>query len=148
MKISKFLTFLGITTIAVSVGELMIMDKPAYAQNCPLYNSRVVQRVRRRRPPIGNLFIMNNYGPDPQSGSVSIRLYHSDAPNRVFGTYNFAGNQSAEIYSGNKKLVLGGDWGIQIVFGNGVTSCISPIADIGSFDNGRYVIYATDIYDK
>ncbi len=107
----------------------------------------MVTSVRQRNVLIGNILINNNYGPDPQSGSVSIRLYHSDAPERIFSTWNLAGSESSNLVYNNQNIVIGGDWGIQIVFGNGVTSCIYPVADVGRFENGRYVVTATNIYE-
>jgi hypothetical protein len=106
----------------------------------------VVEYVRRRNEPIGNILINNDYGPNPQDGSVSIRLYHSDAPDRIFSTWSFAGGESANLAVGGQTITIGGDWGIQVVFGNGVTSCILPVADVGRFENGRFIVLATDIY--
>jgi hypothetical protein len=131
---------------AVAFSGVSILPLAANAQNCPAYDSSVVSRVRQRNVPVGNILINNNYGPDPQSGAVTIRLYHSDAPDRIFSTWNFAGGESANLAMQDNRINIGGDWGIQIVFGNGVTSCISPVADVGRFENGRYIVAATDIY--
>lgn len=139
--------WLGLCAVA-TILEVALLPMPASAQNCPSYNPSVVGSVRGRNVPIGTILINNNYGPNPQSGSVSIRLYHSDATNRIFSTWSFAGGQSAELADNNGRVVIGGDWGVQIVFGNGVTSCIVPVADVGRFENGRYVVLATDIYNR
>ncbi len=131
---------------AITVSEVAVMSTPANAQNCPPYNSSVVAYVRRRNGPIGNILINNNYGPDPQNGSVSIRLYHSDAPDRIFSTWSFVGGESSNLATEGQRIAIGGDWGIQVVFGNGVTSCILPVADVGRFENGKFIVLATDIY--
>jgi hypothetical protein len=137
---------LGLCTTA-TILEVTVLSISANAQNCSAYDSSVVTSVRQKNVSIGNILINNNYGPDPQSGSVSIRLYHSDAPDRIFSTWNLAGGESSNLVYNNQNIVIGGDWGIQIVFGNGVTSCIYPVADIGRFENGRYVVTATNIYE-
>jgi hypothetical protein len=134
--------------VAVTIFEVVPLATPANAQNCQAYNSSVVTSIRRRNVPTGNILINNNYGPNPQSGAVTIRLYHSNATDRIFSIWNFAGGELANLSDNNGKLVIGGDWGIQVVFGNGVTSCISPVADVGRFESGRYVILATDIHDR
>lgn len=147
MKKYRHRFWLGLCA-AVTIFEGVSLSTPASAQNCPTYNSSVVASVRSRNVPIGNILINNNYGPNPQDGSISIRLYHSDATDKVFSTWNFVGGESANLSDANGRLVIGGDWGVQVVFGNGVASCISPVANVGRFENGRFVVLATDIYDK
>jgi hypothetical protein len=145
MKKHQLSTWLGLCA-AITIFEVAALSTAANAKNCSAYNSSVVTSVRQRNVPIGNILINNNYGSNPQNGSVSIRLYHSDTPDRVFSTGSFAGGESATFSTQGQKIVIGGDWGIQIVFGNGVTSCIYPVADVGRFENGKYVVIATDIY--
>ena len=145
MKKHKLGIWLGLCA-AITVSEVAALSTPANAQNCSAYNSSVVTSVRQRNVPVGNILINNNYGPDPQAGSVSIRLYHSDAPDRIFSTWSFASGESVSLATQGSRITIGGDWGIQIVFGNGVTSCIYPVADVGRFENGRYVVTATNIY--
>lgn len=145
MKTFQVGGWLGLSISAVSLG-IATLSSPINAQSCPPYNESIVASVRQRRVPIGNILIKNDYGPNARSGSVKIRLYHSDAPKRIFSSWNFAGGESALLASQDQNLVIGGDWGVQVVFGNGVTSCILPVADIGRFQNGRYVVVATEIY--
>ncbi|CAO5073169.1 hypothetical protein MICAER10613_038830 [Microcystis aeruginosa] len=145
MKKHQLGVWLGLSA-AIAAVEVAALSTPANAQNCSAYNSSVVTSVRQRNVPVGNILINNNYGPDPQAGSVSIRLYHSDAPDRIFSTWRFAGGESANLSFQGQTITIGGDWGIQIVFGNGVTSCIYPVADVGRFENGRYVVTASNIY--
>jgi hypothetical protein len=147
MKKQQLRFWLGLCA-AVTIFEIMPLATPVKAQNCQAYNSSVVTSVRGRNIPTGNILIKNNFGPTPQSGAVSIKLYHSDAPDRVFSRWDLVGGEQARLSYNDKSLVIGGDWGVQVVFGNGVTSCISPIADVGRFENGRYVVLATDINNR
>ncbi len=132
--------------VTATICEVTLLSTPVSARNCSPYNSSVVASVRQRNVAIGNILIKNNFGPITQAGSVSIRLYHSDAPDRVFSTYNFVGGETVNLTHQGQEINIGGDWGIQLVFGNGATSCIYPVADVGRFENGKHVITASDIY--
>jgi hypothetical protein len=145
MKKHQLGIWLGLCA-ATTIFEIAALSTPANAQNCSAYDSSVVASLRQRNVSIGNILINNNYGPDPQAGAVSIRLYHPDAPDRIFSTWSFAGGESANLATQGQRINIGGDWGIQIVFGNGVTSCIYPVADVGRFENVGHVVTATNIY--
>lgn len=122
-RISLFLV--GLSIAAVTIFEVTTVSKPALSKNCPAYNSSVVQAYRRKNLPTGRIFIKGGR----ENGGI--RLYHSDAPNRIFGQWDSsAGEKYYLIYEG-KDFNLGGDWGIQAYDKKGHVSCIYPVAQVG-----------------
>ncbi len=92
--------------------------------------------------PIGPIVLNMNY-----SGAVSIRLYHPQRPGAVFANWNIPNQGTGNLLYNNRPTVIGGDWGIQIIFGNGVTSPIRRVDRIGTYQNGNWNVVATRIYN-
>jgi hypothetical protein len=91
---------------------------------------------------IGNIAINNNYSSD-----VVIRLYHADALDRVFATWNYSALQISFLAMRDRRITIGGDWRIDIVFGNGVTSKAHLVREVGSYVGGAWNVDATRIYN-
>ena len=89
---------------------------------------------------IGQIQIVNDYG-----GDVNIFLYHPQNPGTVFANWHVLASQSTFLaLATGTNITIGSDWGIQIKFGNGVTSQIRKVGNIGSF-NGSFSVLATRI---
>jgi hypothetical protein len=91
----------------------------------------------------GPVEICKNYG----NAEITVRLYHADALDQVFGTWKIGGNQTAQLQFEGKDVVLGGDWIIDIVFGNGVTSSRNLVMRVGTYQGGKWKIVASHIFD-
>ena len=77
---------------------------------------------------IRQIIIMDDY-----QGTLTVRLYHPDAPDRIFNNWIF--NEGDELYlvdNDSEYISIGSDWGIQVVFGNGVSSDINFVGDVPS----------------
>lgn len=90
---------------------------------------------------VGPIIIDNNY-----TNGVRIILYHADDIDNVFATWNFRARERSFLDFENQRLILGGDWLIQIEFGNGVKSPRRAIARVGVYRNGTWECLATEIY--
>ena len=90
----------------------------------------------------GTVVIRNDYG----DGEVTVRLYHADALDRVFGSWKIGGNQTTTLQLDGEDITIGGDWLVDIVFGNGVTGKRHLVAKVGSHQGNQWRINATAIY--
>jgi hypothetical protein len=111
---------------------------------CPYVGLRVNTEFPPPHPGlnIGPIDVRNDYG-----GTVDIRLYHPAAPSHVFNTWRLAAAQESvlSIRSG-EVMNIGSDWGIQILFLNGVSSPIRTVGLLGAFDR-RFAISASRIFN-
>jgi hypothetical protein len=89
----------------------------------------------------GTVRFTNDY-----SGSVTVRLYHADALDRVFATWYFASEETARLTLNDEAFTIGGDWIVEIRFGNGVTSQRRLVYKVGSHTRSVWNIRATDVY--
>jgi hypothetical protein len=90
----------------------------------------------------GSIAIENDY-----RGDVAIRLYHAQALDRIFGTWQLKGSTTSHLDFANEPLVIGGDWELDIKFGNGVTSVKRVVNEIGDHKDGRWTVRASRIMD-
>jgi hypothetical protein len=107
------------------------------------YDANIVSTLRKSTLNIGQLSINNNY-----AGSVTISLYHSDAPTYSFGEWLLPSASVTTLKNyrdNNAPIYFGEDWGIQIIFGNGVKSDVYPISNFSTFKDGIISIDATKI---
>lgn len=139
MKKCRLGVLLGFYVFITIFGSVVLATS-AQAAVCATYNSKVVAEVRKDNVNIGNILINNN-----DTRAAKIRLYHSDAPGSIFATWHIANDKSTSLTMQNERINIGSDWGIQIVFGDGVTSCVYPIATVGSFENGKHIVKAKNI---
>jgi hypothetical protein len=148
MKKHQLSIWLGLFT-AFSVFEFVPLSTSAngqsYGRNCKAYNSGVVAAYRQRKR--NNLNIGSIKISDNMRDSASIRLYHPDAPDSIFSQWDFASTESATLTIQRKPVVIGADWGIQVVFGRGPTSCIHYVGQVGRFENGRFDVNTKSIFD-
>ncbi len=99
------------------------------------YDANIVSALRKSTVNIGQLSINNNY-----AGEVTIALYHSDYPtNSSFGEWLLPSSSVTTLKdyrNSNAPIYFGDDWGIQIIFGNGVKSDVYPISKFSTFKDG------------
>ncbi len=112
------------------------------------YDANIVSTLRKSTVNIGQLLINNNY-----AGSVTISLYHPDAPSYSFGEWLLPLPSSSvttlkDYRNNNTPISFGDDWGIQIIFGNGVKSDVYPISNLSSFKDGIISVDATKITNE
>lgn len=126
--------------------------------------ARHIQRWRgtfaQESPPTGGGGNPNTGGPPPGTGQfggiavkndygawVNIHLFHPQAANRIFETYKFDGRQHSMLSGKDKRnITIGGDWLIQVEFGNGVKSPVRRVQSIGTFQSGTWQVVATRIF--
>jgi len=116
--------------------------------------AQVAQRFNNTYPPgggvfgqvagIGNIVVTNNYS----NGVVEIALFHPQNSGSVFATWKIPATVTTSLTMSDKPVVIGGDWGIGIKFGNGMRSEISRIQAIGTFQNGTWRVDATRIFEN
>ena len=90
----------------------------------------------------GAVCLNNNYG-----GQVTIHLYHADAPDREFAHWVLARSRTTFLDLESRRVIVGGDWGIDILFGNGVRSPRRSVQQVGRHAEGVWNIDATRIYE-
>jgi hypothetical protein len=114
-------------------------------EKIPFYDAALVNRIRNlNMVKIGGIVINNNY-----VGDVKIALYHSDNPSKVFASWLFKAKEKANLVYDSKRITIGSDWGIKIIFGNGVESPVKPVqAVLSSFNLGIMTVDASNIYNK
>jgi hypothetical protein len=83
-----------------------------------------------------NITILLYNGDKWLEGDYAVDLRYSDMPN---GRHN--------LFLGGAPLRIKNTWGIQVVFNNGVKSCVRMVGSIARFSNGRFSIRASDIYE-
>lgn len=91
---------------------------------------------------IGQIRVRNDYG-----GAVTIILYHADALDREFGNWTFQPNEQSFLASNNERFAIGGNWQIEILFGNGVRSKRHFVSSVGSLD-GQWDVTASRIFNE
>jgi len=92
---------------------------------------------------IGRIQLNNDY-----NGGVQIVLFHPQNPTRVFSTWSFAPRTRQFLAMSNQQINIGGDWGIAIIFGNGVRSRTWAVAQVGAYQNGVWNVDATRIFNN
>lgn len=93
--------------------------------------------------PIGEVEIVNNYQADFQ-----IHLRHADAPEHRFATWRILStDKRRKLVHDDKKLVIGGDWEMEIEFGSGVVSPRRIVASVGTHADGTWTMTGGDIHD-
>lgn len=109
---------------------------------CPGYSTQEVI-VYRRNSPIrtGTVSVEGDY-----KGTYHIRLYHSDTPGEIFATWHCRENTTITLAQENTAITIASDWGIQIEFENGVTSCVYFLGDIARYQDGTFYVKSTSIY--
>lgn len=128
-RISLFL--INLSVAAVTILEAIALSKPALSENCPPYNSTVVQGSGSVQAFIG---VKPRYGriliKVPQK-NVTIRLYSPLFPNSIYATWSLSAGESYLSHNG-EPLIVAGNWGIQIYDNQGgYSSCIYPVARVG-----------------
>ncbi|MBF0298095.1 MAG: hypothetical protein HQK51_05205 [Oligoflexia bacterium] len=111
---------------------------------CRPYDEALVKAVSETSPVVTSpLIVYNNLG-----SSLNLKLYQPKTPAIPFGTWvNFPVSANQVVNeSFNHPLVVGGDWGVQVVLTTGLQSCIFPIADIATYMNGHYVLMAASLF--
>lgn len=93
--------------------------------------------------PIGRVTITNDY----DNGNVDILLFHPQNPLQVFATWSVNRMTSSGLNYGSGPMTIGGDWGIAVAFGNGVKSRPVFVRQVGSFQNGIWIVRASKIYE-
>ena len=106
-----------------------------------------IQDLRNLGLKIGRLKVRNNYG-----GPVKIVLYHPDSwlegIYTGFGQWNLPTNSTYYLNASNgQNMYIGNDWGIQVLFENGVKSCVRCLGLLSSFQNGEFYVLASDVYN-
>jgi hypothetical protein len=91
---------------------------------------------------IGRIRLRNDY-----AGTVTIRLYHPQSPNQIFATWFFQSQEQSFLALNSQLITIGSDWGIQVVFGNGVTSAIRNVGSIALFADAVLDVLATEVYE-
>lgn len=90
----------------------------------------------------GAVVVNNDYG-----GDVQIRLYHPQNRGVVFSSSGFRGSERSNLSdNNNQQVVVGSDWGIQVVFGNGVASPIRIIGNISGHDGRTFSVNASQVF--
>ncbi len=89
----------------------------------------------------GAVLLDNNYG-----GQVTIHLYHPANPDRVFATWVLAPSRETYLLLNDKRVIVGGDWGIDILFGNGVRSPRRTVEAVGNHGGNVWHVDASHIY--
>jgi PKD repeat protein len=99
----------------------------------------------------GTIKVNHNYG-----GCANIYLYHpndwSNGNYTPWGNYYFQVctpglSNTFWIGSPSNPVVLGGDWGIKIMFTNGVESCVRTLRDVGAWNNNEFVVLSSKIFE-
>jgi hypothetical protein len=75
----------------------------------------------------------------------TIRLYSADAIGNVFAAWHISANQTIMLQLNGQNINIGGDWIIDVVFGNGVTSKRHLVWKVGTFQGGKWICPATSI---
>lgn len=108
-----------------------------------------IQSLRGMGLNIGKLKIRNNYN----NVSLKIRLYHPDSWLEGIYTpfansyWNLNASQTINVWYNNAPIHVGNDWGIQFEASNGSKSAIRSLHYIASFQNGEFVVQASDLYE-
>jgi hypothetical protein len=117
---------------------------PGLVSYCPYVGLRYVQIVAPDGGPngfrTGKIIIQNNY-----SGAVTIRLFYPPHYANVWRYWNIGANAVTFLAINNEEFIIGSDWGIQIVFGNGVTSAVRKVGSIATYNNNAFTVPATRI---
>jgi len=111
------------------------------------YNEQVIRSWRASgKLRIGSIKVVNNYVAG-SNGQVEIQLFHSDAPGQVFGKWTITGGSEDVLALNGNPINIGSDWGIRVLFGNGVVSEIYAVGEVGEFVGNQHVVKASDIYE-
>jgi hypothetical protein len=100
--------------------------------------------VSAEAPPvqIGEVVVINNYDTE-----FKVHFRHADQPNRRFATWTIpVGNKQTTLLFNAKKMIIGGNWHIQIEFPNGVISGNHLVAAVGTHGDGEWEITGSDVY--
>lgn len=89
----------------------------------------------------GSIEIQNNF-----SGDVTIRLYHANAIDTVFAAWHIGANQTTFLQLNSQNVIIGGDWIVDIVFGNGVTSKRHLVWKVGTYQSSAWICTGTSIW--
>jgi len=93
--------------------------------------------------PTGEIVIVNNY-----ADKFKIHLRHADAPTKRFASWTIdAETKQARLEYEGRNLVIGGDWEIEIEFGNGVVSDRRVVAKVSTFKDNTWKLTGGDIFD-
>lgn len=110
---------------------------------CVDYTTKSVTDFRtHNKVALGKIEVTADY-----AGSYKVLLYHPDNPDKIFASWDFETGEV--VYLSTKtdgRISIGSDWGIQIVFGNGVKSCIAFVGNCGECKDGVFEVKTTRIY--
>lgn len=105
-----------------------------------------IDLLRQNGLKIGRIKVHNNY-----NSGVRVVLYHPDS--WLLGDYSkFAqwslppGTTYFLNYDG-QNINIGNDWGIQVVFDNGVKSCIRSLHYVSDYNNGVFNVKGSEVYN-
>lgn len=107
------------------------------------FSSEVAQHVNTRTgPQVGKIGALNNYG-----GEVQLVLYHPQALQRPFGQWSFRPQERSYLNYNGSQIVIGGDWQVLAVLGNGVRSPRRHVGSVSDYRDGMWHIVATRIFE-
>jgi len=110
--------------------------KASFIQNSFVFNVNSTPSLS-----IGQIRITNDY-----NQAVDIRLYHPQNPGAIFANWHILSNMSTFLELANQtRVTIGSDWGIQILFANGVMSQIRKVATIGLLDIEGFEVTASRV---
>lgn len=89
----------------------------------------------------GKVVVQNDY-----NARVTVRLYHADALDQVFGSWTLDPNESGVLQIDGKEFTIGGDWLVRVQFANGAPSDRRLVYKVGTHGRGMWTIYASDVY--
>lgn len=92
----------------------------------------------------GVLVVNNDYTRDA-NGRVTLELWHPDVRGRDFGHWPLDGGYRGPLSHESKELVVGLDWGVRVIFGNGVKSEVRMLRDVASPGKGRIYLKMTAV---
>lgn len=112
-------------------------------------NEAHIQALRGLGLKIGKLKFRNNYN----NVDLKVRLYHPDS--WLAGIYtpfansywNVTATQTTTLWYNNAPISIGNDWGIQFEASNGSKSAIRSIHYISTYQNGEFVVNASELYE-
>jgi hypothetical protein len=127
--------------LSVALVVILVARTPSHAQMSYLGGQGGLVQTPFRAGPVA---IENNYN---NSVVYTIQVYHPQAPGRIYAQWTIGNPGKTNLLHNNQPLRLGSDWGIQIVFGNGVASPIRRLDGVGSYQNGTWNVVASRVFN-
>lgn len=122
----------------IAIGCLLCYSHSARANRCVPYDKAAFFQPSL----FGGLRFQNPFG-----FAVNVLLFHPQARQSVFASWNIPAGGGGNLSFNNKPLAIADDWGIAVQFPNGGTGCVYSMRYVAGYSSGNFDVAAPMLVD-